>query len=61
MRILKIWIGRNRLSRLDADKVPLYSKTLKMHMKRDIVKFVPFNKFRNNPAKLTRQTLEQIP
>lgn len=34
---------------LDADDEPLYSPVHKKHMERDIVQFVPFRDFKNNP------------
>lgn len=46
---------------LDADDVPLYSQKYKKNMEADIVQFVPFREFRNNPAELAKQTLEEIP
>lgn len=30
-------------------------------MSSDIVQFVPFRQFRNNPTQLARQTLEEVP
>jgi hypothetical protein len=46
---------------LDADDTPLYSQKLKKKMERDIVQFVPFRDFKNNPARLARETLEEVP
>ena len=46
---------------LDADEVPLYSQKYKKNMEADIVQFVPFREFRNNPAELAKQTLEEVP
>ena len=46
---------------LDADEVPLYSQRYKKNMEADIVQFVPFRDFRNNPAELAKQTLEEVP
>lgn len=46
---------------LDADDVPLYSATLKRYMQRDIVQFVPFLEFKNNPYQLARETLAEVP
>ena len=46
---------------LDADEVPLYSMRYKKNMEADIVQFVPFREFRNNPAELAKQTLEEVP
>ncbi len=46
---------------MDADGAPLFSKTYQKPMNRDIVQFVPFNKYANNPAELAKQTLAEIP
>lgn len=35
---------------LDADDDPLYSYVHKKYMERDIVQFVPFREFKDNPA-----------
>ena len=39
---------------LDADEVPLYSQKYKKNMSADIVQFVPFRDFKNNPAELAK-------
>ena len=41
--------------------MPLYSTKYKKNMESDIVQFVPFRKFKNNPAQLARETLDEIP
>ena len=46
---------------LDADDEPLYSRTYKKYMERDIVQFVPFREFKNNPVILAKETLEEVP
>jgi hypothetical protein len=46
---------------LDADDEPLYSNKYKKHMKSDIVQFVPFSEFKNDPRLLAKETLEEIP
>ena len=46
---------------LDADEVPLYSKKLGKQMERDIVQFVAFNNYKNDPIELAKQTLEEVP
>ena len=46
---------------LDADEVPLYSQRYKKNMEADIVQFVPFRDYKNNPAELAKQTLEEVP
>jgi len=46
---------------LDADETPLYSKKLKKQMERDIVQFVPYREFKQNPILLAKETLEEVP
>lgn len=46
---------------LDADDEPLYSKKYKKYMANDIVQFVPFSEFKNDPRLLAKETLEEIP
>ena len=41
--------------------MPLYSTKYKKNMESDIVQFVPFRKFKNNPEQLARETLDEIP
>ena len=45
---------------LDADENPLYDRN-RRKADRDLVQFVPFNKFKNNPQKLAEEVLEEIP
>ena len=46
---------------LDADTQPLYSSKYRRYMSRDIVQFVPFQEFMNDPFKLAKETLQEIP
>ena len=46
---------------LDADDEPLYSHKLKKFMASDIVQFVPFSEFKNDPRLLAKEVLEEIP
>jgi len=39
---------------LDADEEPLYSQQFKKYMERDIVQFVPFREFKDNPVMLAK-------
>ena len=48
-------------TRLDADETPLYSARTQKYMSRDIVQFVPYNKFKDDPESLARETLAEIP
>ena len=45
---------------LDADENPLFDKRGRK-ADRDLVQFVPFSKFKNDPPKLAEQVLEEIP
>ena len=45
---------------LDGDDVPLVSSQGVKRM-RDLVQFVPFNKYKHNPKELAAQVLEEIP
>lgn len=51
----------SKMDILDADEVPLYSKKHKKYMERDIVQFVPFRDFKENPMALARETLDEVP
>ena len=45
---------------LDADENPLYDRKGRK-ADRDLVQFVPFNQFKNDPPKLAEQVLEEVP
>ena len=45
---------------LDGDNVPITNSKGVQRM-RDLVQFVPFNKYRNNPTNLAEQVLEEVP
>ena len=64
LSIIIVGVGQEDFSSmevLDADDEPLYSKTYKKSMERDIVQFVPFRKFKNNPLTLAKETLNEVP
>lgn len=46
---------------LDGDDEALFSKTQGKYAAADIVQFVPFNEFKNNPTLLARETLNELP
>jgi hypothetical protein len=50
----------NDMITLDGDNIPL-TNSQKMKRLRDLVQFVPFNKYRNNEKELRDQVLEEIP
>jgi len=61
--IVIVGIGNGDFSQmkiLDADVNPLISTSGKT-MERDIVQFVPFNQYENDPSKLTSELLREIP
>lgn len=49
------------MDELDADETPLYSSAYRKQMAADIVQFVPFRDFANNPMQLAKETLEEVP
>ncbi len=64
LSIIIVGVGKEDFSSmqvLDADDEPLYSKTYKKTMERDIVQFVPFRKFKSNPLMLAKETLNEVP
>ena len=61
--VIIIGIGDNNFDNmdiLDADENPLYDKNGRK-ADRDLVQFVPFNKFKDNPQKLAEEVLEEVP
>ena len=49
------------MNMLDADETPLYDPITDTYSSRDIVQFVPFNKYKSSPEKLAEETLAEIP
>ena len=63
LSVIIIGIGNDHFQEmieLDADNDPLVSSNGIKRM-RDLVQFVPFNKYRHNPEKLAEQVLEEVP
>ena len=63
MSIIIIGVGYadfSKMDELDADDNPLVSKE-GITMKRDIVQFVPFNKFKDNMQRLEKEVLAEVP
>ena len=61
--VIIIGIGNGDFTKmdvLDADVIPLYDSTGRK-ADRDLVQFVPYNQFKDNPQKLAEQVLEEIP
>ena len=64
MSIIIVGVGEENFDAmdvLDADNEPLYSRAHKKYMERDIVQFVPFREFKDNPVLLAKETLEEVP
>jgi len=51
----------SKMDALDSDKKPLQSKKTGLFSVRDLVQFVPFRQYANNPAQLAEVTLREIP
>lgn len=49
------------MEKLDADLDPLWSEERNTYQSRDIVQFVPFNKFKGNNTLLAKELLREIP
>ena len=49
------------MEELDGDVVPLYSAKYKKYRSRDIVQFVPFRDLKNDPTRLAREVLAEVP
>jgi hypothetical protein len=61
--VIIIGIGNGDFSKmdvLDADTVPLFDSTGRK-ADRDLVQFVPYNRFKDDPQQLAEQVLEEIP
>ena len=61
--VIIVGIGKGNFGNmdiLDADDNPLYDRK-KRKADRDLVQFVPFNNYKNDPPKLAEQVLEEIP
>lgn len=64
MSIIIVGVGNadfDPMDVLDADDEPLYSQRFKKYMAADIVQFVPFREFANDPMALARETLTEVP
>ena len=64
LSIIIVGVGNadfEKMDVLDADDTPLYSTKYRKKMAADIVQFVPYREFANNPMALARETLEEVP
>ena len=63
LSVIIIGIGNDHFQemvQLDGDEIPLIDSRCVKRM-RDLVQFVPFNKYKNDPKELAAQVLEEIP
>ena len=63
LSVIIIGIGNDHFQemiQLDGDEIPLISSKGIKRM-RDLVQFVPFNKYKNDPKELAAQVLEEVP
>ena len=63
LSVIIIGVGNDHFQemiQLDGDKEPIISSN-GIKRKRDLVQFVPFNKYKNNPKELAAQVLEEVP
>jgi hypothetical protein len=49
------------MEQLDADNNPLFSKRLGKYSSRDIVQFVPYRDLKNDPYRLAKEVLAEVP
>ena len=64
MAIIIVGVGDadfSSMETLDGDDEALYSQTYRKYMAADIVQFVPYNDFKNNPHMLAKETLMEVP
>lgn len=64
LSIIIVGIGEadfDQMEQLDADENPLYSKSLGKYASRDIVQFVPFRELKNDPYRLAKEVLAEVP
>jgi hypothetical protein len=64
MAIIIVGVGDadfGNMEMLDGDEEALYSSKYARYCDADIVQFVPFNEFKNNPHLLAKETLMELP
>jgi hypothetical protein len=64
LSIIIVGVGSDEflsMDTLDADETPLFSMKYQKYMEADIVQFVPFRDFRDDPMLLAKETLEEVP
>ena len=64
LSIIIVGVGNyhfREMDQLDADTTPLHSRKYGKYMARDIVQFVPYNKFKHDPLMLAKEVLAELP
>ena len=64
LSIIIVGVGNedfSAMNQLDADRIPLFSQKYYRKASRDIVQFVPFSEYQDNPTELARKVLEELP
>lgn len=64
LSIIIVGIGEadfDQMEQLDADTNPLFSRTLQKYSSRDIVQFVPYRELKNDPYRLAKEVLNEVP
>lgn len=64
LAIIIVGVGEadfSSMETLDGDDEALYSQAYRKYMAADIVQFVPYNDFKNNPHLLAKETLMEVP
>ena len=64
LSIIIVGLGQEDFSsmiRLDGDTEALYSQRYNKYVDNDMVQFVPYRKFSNDPMMLAQETLKEVP
>ena len=64
LSIIIVGLGQEDFSsmiRLDGDTEALYSQRYNKYVDNDMVQFVPYRKFSNDPMMLAKETLKEVP
>lgn len=64
LSIIIIGVGNadfEQMEALDGDVAPLYSKNLRKYRDRDIVQFVAYRDLQNDPTRLAKEVLAEVP
>lgn len=64
MSIVIVGVGDadfDQMEALDGDVAPLFDKSARKYIERDIVQFVPFRELQRDPERLAKKVLAEIP